>query len=458
MDNNNKENFLSLCIHKENPIYEPYNEKTLISDLGKVYAEAHSRSLLDLINEFRNNDYKIYITEYNSQHIDFLISEHINRTLFQIFKNEIACFDPVLLDRLYDEITELLPCPHNDFVFKRMFQCEQCTGVFKNYETLVKHSTLHHLSVLEENKDSFNLYGEKILYTYKSVPFAWVVVDGDYILQRIAGCSTKWVKFSHCTYDKRFCDSSKRVLNRCYTRVCDKCYETRKIRYKKHYRESLDAFNRVSVFTVTYSGHHALSKKKFKELILANRNFMRRIRRRAKYKIKYVRTFEIVPKRDGYYYHFHYLIDMPYIRQDILSKHWSEVTGGSFVVDIRILRDPKSNMPVGYHWQRLKKNHRRNSALAYISKYLAKPMPVNVLDKETADVYASEVYGQHFVETYADYQCGCGAKFKAKAVYQEHRFTCSSSQNCTVQKGIICEHCGERLFFDSMEEVSDDPT
>jgi len=185
--------------------------------------------------------------------------------------------------------------------------------------------------------------------------------------------------------------------------------------FKKHVKQ----FQRVSVFTLTYSGHHALSKDQIKELNTHVRNFMRRLRRKKSYKIQYVRVLEIVKKGLGYYYHYHFLIDMPYVRQDTLSKEWYGVTGTSYVVDIRLLKDNK-NRPVGQFWNRLPDKQKINHALSYVGKYLAKPMPG--IDSDT---YALHIYGQHFVES----------------------FTCFKGQNRTMKKGLVCSHCGEQLFY-----------
>ena len=47
-------------------------------------------------------------------------------------------------------------------------------------------------------------------------------------------------------------------------------------------------------------------------------------------------------KGKGWHPHVHSLYDGVFIAKEVLSKAWAEITGGSFVVDIQLVQDPKT--------------------------------------------------------------------------------------------------------------------
>jgi hypothetical protein len=140
---------------------------------------------------------------------------------------------------------------------------------------------------------------------------------------------------------------------------------------------------------------------------------------------------EIVRKVDGWYYHYHILVDLPFVNQTLLSRLWFE-TSGSKIVYIQILRDDKGRA-IGKFWNRLPKKERLKHSLNYITKYLAKP-----LSNISLDEYARIVYGSHFVES-------------------SFNFTCSTGQNSTTGTGLICSECGLPFQFSRLVIINSGP-
>jgi hypothetical protein len=297
--------------------------------------------------------------------------------------------------------------------YRRYLKCFYCDSKFRSLKHLQAHHSLKHLTWNADPK----------------VRFSYVVVNERYILAQLKQCRTKTLVFSHRYSAQQRealindCKEIRVIKNSCWNRNCPKCLPERRARYTKKYKESLLNFKRVSVVTLTYHGYHVISKNKKQLLEKHLRNFIKRLQRRTLYKLQYIRVLEMVKKDRGYYYHYHFLFDLPFIKQGVLSKLWHETTKTSFVVDIRILRDNK-NRPVGIFWNRLTDEEKLNHTCNYITKYLAKP-----LNGIPNSIYASNVYGVHFVETHLTRLRGQNSSKKYEV------------------KGIICEKCGDRFKF-----------
>lgn len=190
-------------------------------------------------------------------------------------------------------------------------------------------------------------------------------VNGAYIGERRDRCHTENIVFA--------CKEKHEVAlpNSCFIRNCPKCERTRRNRTVSKDLHRIAHMKTPKFLTLTWAGHHGLDVKKDFERAL--RNFVRRLKR-IDDKLQYVRVFEIKKKDDGYYWHCHFVVDMKYIRQETLSSMWKEVTGHSYVVDIRAV----SRM-------------NKHSMIAYISKYIAKPIEA-LSDTD----YAIYVYRQRF--------------------------------------------------------------
>jgi len=302
--------------------------------------------------------------------------------------------------------------------YKQIFECKVCFAKFTSRKQMEFHFS---------NKHS----------TYKRIQYRTRIINEKYIQERLDLCKTRKLIFKHhpdpLIQEKGIdlCDHQREILNSCYLRICEKCEATRRYRNVKKYKNVLLNWKRVSVVTLTVKDHHPLSKLFKNKLEQQIRNFMKRLERHFRnVKISYIRVLEIVKKSNGWYYHFHILMDLPFLDQKNLSKMWYE-TSGSKIVYIQILKD-RSGKAVGISWNRLKDKDKINQATNYITKYLAKPV-----SKLSLDQYARIIYRSHLVETKID----------------KNSLTCLNGQNSAKKTGLICEICKETLFYDETREI-----
>lgn len=322
--------------------------------------------------------------------------------------------------------------------FRKLYACVLCGSKYSSKVGLNNHYYKRHPLFFLENLKHYeegNLY-----HVFKDVPdrvkvklwdkseieipfvltpsmYRLIVVDGDYIRSRMDTCSTEKAVFGHI--GEEVCDNFEERVISCDVRICSRCEGKRRGRYAHKYKVSLEGFKRVSVMTLTYRGHHPLDKERKKGLERSVRNFIKRLSRSVRWDVQYVRVLELVQKPDGYYYHYHFLIDMPYVKQTELSRMWGDVSDGSFVVWVEILKD-ENKQPIGAYWGRLPKKVRQSNVSNYVTKYLAKPLP-----HFDSDQYASFGYGVHFVETH---------------------FTCITGGNSSIKRGLVCS-CGVRMKY-----------
>lgn len=305
--------------------------------------------------------------------------------------------------------------------YPRVIRCF-CGANFRHWKAFANHCEKKHSVEFDKNQKTLN----EELAVKLGLKYEFITVDSGYLLERMIECQTTEICFEHKHEARDFCDNKLTVLGSCYLRCCPKCIEARKRRYAKLFRSTIESFERIAVLTLTFKDSHALSKAKMQEFRNHVCNFMRRLRYHKSYEIKFIRVLEIVPKADGWYYHYHILIDMPYIKQDILSRMWKEVTGDSFVVWIEVLKN-NNGVPIGHLWKRLSNRQKVSNALNYVAKYLSKPLPSDDLDQ-----YAVSVYGQHFTQS---------------------SLTCKKGQKSTKKKCVKCSECGGNLFFSSQRVV-----
>ena len=144
---------------------------------------------------------------------------------------------------------------------------------------------------------------------------------------------------------------------RCGRRSCPVCRKSHYSRLLRGYLELAKIMRAPKLLTLTTTPKETLTSDRLREL---RRAFQRLLHR------KYFRDrirgglYVIEVKRGamGWNLHLHALIDAAYLEQAIVSAVWRELTGDSYVVDVR-----QAHAPAG--------------GLRYILKYLLKPPALN---------------------------------------------------------------------------------
>jgi hypothetical protein len=130
------------------------------------------------------------------------------------------------------------------------------------------------------------------------------------------------------------CGHKHVVKLRCGDRTCPVCREKDFWRMFKGYLESVEAIKRPKLVTFTLRNVPVLSRAFIRGL----RRSFTRLMHRAWYRKRVrggLQTIEVVNTGKGWHVHLHVLMDCEYMPQAKLSKDWADVTGGSFMVDIR---------------------------------------------------------------------------------------------------------------------------
>jgi hypothetical protein len=102
----------------------------------------------------------------------------------------------------------------------------------------------------------------------------------------------------------------------------------------KGYLESVEAIKRPKLLTLTLRNVPTLTRKYIRGL----RKSFTKLMHRKWYKERVrggLQTIEIVNKGNGWHVHMHVLLDAEYLPQKKIAKDWLEITGDSFMVDIR---------------------------------------------------------------------------------------------------------------------------
>lgn len=173
-------------------------------------------------------------------------------------------------------------------------------------------------------------------------------------LERFDACGTNcWVMQSQ--------DGANRLrlaADRCHNRWCEACQAERRRLICRNLCAGLDRLNlsKDALRFVTLTLAH--NDKPLREQLDRIYSCWQRLKQRPFFKTRIKGTiafFEVtISQKDGRWHpHLHVMIHGDYIPKDKLSATWREVTGDSFIVDIRLIRNPRE-------------------AAGYIAKYAAK--------------------------------------------------------------------------------------
>lgn len=140
------------------------------------------------------------------------------------------------------------------------------------------------------------------------------------------------------------------VTLRCGDRTCPECRARDYYRLRDRYAPILRMIHRPKLITLTLVNYRHLTREGISRLRMCMKTLFHRFEgviRGGLYCI------EVTNKGTGWHVHVHILADAKYIPQDELTAAWREITGDSYVVDIRAADSP-------------------DAGLRYLLKYLSK--------------------------------------------------------------------------------------
>ncbi|KXA93510.1 hypothetical protein AKJ64_00480 [candidate division MSBL1 archaeon SCGC-AAA259E17] len=147
--------------------------------------------------------------------------------------------------------------------------------------------------------------------------------------------SVVWLMCDECGY-------THAVPITCGRRTCPDCAFRRFLRLKDRYRNFFSELKNPKHLTLTFRRSWNLES-------LVERAFdcFRKLRRRKI--LEGVRggfySVEVKPPNEqGWYVHIHVILDGLYMLQGVLSDEWKDITGDSFYVDIRSVRNRKAGV------------------------------------------------------------------------------------------------------------------
>ncbi|KXA89352.1 hypothetical protein AKJ57_05445 [candidate division MSBL1 archaeon SCGC-AAA259A05] len=128
----------------------------------------------------------------------------------------------------------------------------------------------------------------------------------------------------------------------CGRRTCPDCAYRRFLRLKERYRDLFKELTNPKLLTLTLRRSWDLE-----ELVDQAIDGFRMLRRRKIMEGARGGLYSVEvkpPTEEGWYVHIHVVVEGLYMLQGKLSEEWKNITGDSFVVDIRSLRDPKKGI------------------------------------------------------------------------------------------------------------------
>ena len=162
----------------------------------------------------------------------------------------------------------------------------------------------------------------------------------------------------------------KLLSNSCRLRLCPPCAEARSKVIARSCRDFLEEQGRVRFMTLTMKHSDATLEEQIK---LIKKCFVR-LRQRVgwrKYVTGCVWFLQLKPIDGGEscHVHYHVLLTGSYMPQKWLSETWEKITGGSFVVDIRLVSDRGNDCGLGL-------------VLSDVARYAARPVNLLEVDRE----------------------------------------------------------------------------
>lgn len=150
------------------------------------------------------------------------------------------------------------------------------------------------------------------------------------VADKLQACSTDFfvVKYS---------DGYRLKPQLCRDRICPICQWFRALKLKKRFADTIKSLQRPKLLTLTI-------KTKSEPLEVSARRILKyfaRLRRRAAFKSACARGFWVLEwtynqPDDSYHTHLHCILDSHFIPHELISRLWHQITGDSYIVDIRL--------------------------------------------------------------------------------------------------------------------------
>ena len=168
---------------------------------------------------------------------------------------------------------------------------------------------------------------------------------------------------------------------RCKNRLCPRCNSMRSHQLQQNIEEHLAKLNSPRMLTLTLEHSTDGLDEQLKHLYES----FRRLRRSKQYKAKIaggVAVCEVTHNNatGEWHPHLHVLVDGTFWDQKQISQAWEKASGGSKIVDIRMIHD-------------------RSKAGRYVAKYVAKIGDVNGIPAEKIPELALALHGLRMVQT-----------------------------------------------------------
>lgn len=195
--------------------------------------------------------------------------------------------------------------------------------------------------------------------------------------ERLISCRTRAVFMRH-----RDDGSVKVMANTCKDRWCPMCAKVRAIRIAGQVRDWVESCDHPKLLTLTIASSDDPLGVQIDRMVLA----FNRMRKEEPFKKAWrggIWFFQVTWNHNTrkWHPHIHAILDGAFVRQKSISTAWQQLTGGSKIVDIRTIRDPKQ-------------------AAAYVSRYVARPSDLEPLPEEQRLDIVDQLKGRRLVNTF----------------------------------------------------------
>lgn len=156
-----------------------------------------------------------------------------------------------------------------------------------------------------------------------------------YVYEKLFWCRKRYRTFHCCS-----CKEKNIVYEPCRDRLCWICNKIKKKKYLKKYRSYIATFKDPKFLTLTVKNVHEIGRS-YVDKIQKNFTALKRRIKRAGYTLeKGIVVRECTHSLEkGYHLHYHILFDGTNIPWKFIRDSWLEITGGSYIVKIKSVKN-----------------------------------------------------------------------------------------------------------------------